>query len=317
MTRRHLKNVAASVRARLLARSRETGEDFQFLLWRYVVERFLFRLSHSPYRDRFVLKGAMLFALWNEAFHRQTQDIDFAAYGDSETDDFVTELQQVCCTGVDDDGVVFHADQISSSTIRGTTDKGGTRYRFPATVGGARVTVQVDIGVGDSIQPPPEDAEFPTLLDTAPCHVRAYPKESVVSEKFHATVARGEQTSRYKDFFDLYELARCFRFDGVRLVQALVATFESRSSPTDEVPLSLTSGFYTDTARGDRWRAYLAKRGRLPAPMDFGAVGELVTLFLAPPWRAVSHGDRFVAAWPAGGPWRSGIQAWMGGEHGD
>ncbi len=314
MTRRHLKNVAASVRARLLARSRETGEDFQFLLWRYVVERFLFRLSHSPYRDRFVLKGAMLFALWNEAFHRQTQDIDFAAYGDSETGDLVTALQQVCRTGVDDDGVVYHADQITSSTIRGTTDNGGIRFRFPATVGGARVTVQVDIGVGDSIQPPPEDAEFPTLLDTAKCHVRAYPKEAVVSEKFHATVAHGERTSRYKDFFDLFELARRFRFDGVRLVQALVATFESRSSPTEAVPLSLTSGFYTDTARGERWRAYLTKRGRLPAPMDFGAVGELVMLFLAPPWRALSRGNRFVAAWPAGGPWRSGIQGRTGAE---
>ena len=314
MTTRPLKNVGASVRDRLLARSRETGEDFQFLLWRYVVERFLFRLSHSPYHGRFVLKRAMLFALWNESFHRQTQDIDFAAYGNSENDDFVTALQQVCRTGVDDDGVVFHADQISSSTIRGTTDKGGTRYRFPATVGGARVTVQVDIGVGDSIQPPPADAEFPTLLDTAKCRVRAYPKEAVVSEKFHATVAHGEQTSRYKDFFDLYELARRFRFDGVRVVQFLVATFESRSSPTEAVPLSLTSGFYTDTARGDRWRAYLIKRGCLPAPMDFGAVGELVTLFLSPPWRALSRGDRFVAAWPAGGPWRSGMKARTGGE---
>ena len=314
MTTRPLKNVGASVRDRLLARSRETGEDFQFLLWRYVLERFLFRLSHSPYHGRFVLKGAMLFALWNESFQRQTQDIDFAAYGNSENDDFVTALQQVCRTGVDDDGVVFHADQISSSTIRGTTDKGGTRYRFPATVGGARITVQVDIGVGDSIQPPPADAEFPTLLDTAKCRVRAYPKEAVVSEKFHATVTHGEQTSRYKDFFDLYELARRFRFDGVRVVQALVATFESRSSPTDEVPLSLTSGFYTDTARGDRWRAYLIKRGCLPAPMDFGAVGELVTLFLSPPWCALSRGDRFVAAWPAGGPWRSGMKARTGGE---
>ncbi len=314
MTKRHLKNVAASVRDRLLARSRETGEDFQFLLWRYVVERFLFRLSHSPYRDRFVLKGAMLFALWNQAFHRQTQDIDFAAYGDSETDDLEKALQQVCRTGVDDDGVVFHTDQIISSPIRGTMDKGGTRHRFPATVGRARLTVQVDIGVGDEIQPPPEDAEVPTLLDAAKCRVRAYPKEAVVSEKFHATVAHGEQTSRYKDFFDLYELARRFRFDGARIVQALVATFENRRSPTDEVPLSLTSGFYTDTGRGDRWRAYLAKRGHLPAPMDFGAVGELVMLFLTPPWRAVSRGDRFVAAWPAGGPWRSGIWARAAGE---
>ncbi len=259
----------------------------------------------------------MLFALWNEAFHRQTRDIDFAAYGDSENEDVVRALQQVCRTAVDDDGVVFLDDQIISSKIRGTTDQGGTRYRFPATVGGARFTVQADIGVGDSIQPPPTDAEFPTLLDTASCRVRAYPREAVVSEKFHATVVHGAQTSRYKDFFDLYELARSFRFDGVRLAQALVATFENRSSPTDEIPLSLTRGFYTDPGRGDRWRAYLAKRGRLPAPMDFGAVGELVMLFLLPPWRSLLHGNRFVAMWPSGGPWRAGSQAWTGVEGSD
>ena len=152
------------------------------------------------------------------------------------------------------------------------------------------------------------------LLDAAKCRVCAYPMEAVVSEKFHATVAHGEQTSRYKDFFDLYELARRFRFDGARIVQALVATFEGRSTPANEVPLSLTSGFYTDATRGDRWRAYLTKRGRLPAPTDFGAVGELIMLFLAPPWRALSRGDGFVAAWPAGGPWRSGIQARTGWE---
>ena len=249
----------------------------------------------------------MLFAVWNGSFHRQTRDIDFAAYGNSTNDDLGTALQQVCRTGVDDDGVVFHADQITSSTIRGTTGNGGTRYRFPATVGRARITVQVDIGVGDSIQPPAADAEVPTLFGTDMYRVRAYPKEAVVSEKFHATVSYGEQTSRYKDFFDLYEMARSFRFDGVRLVRALVATFESRSSPTDDVPLSLTSGFYTDTTQGDRWRAYLTKRGRLTAPTDFGAVGELVMLFLTPPWRALAHGDRFVATWLGGGPWRSKI----------
>ena len=317
MRKRPLKNVAASVRDRLLARSRGTGEAFQFLLWRYVVERFLFRLSHSPYRDHFVLKGAMLFALWNESFHRQTQDIDFATYGNLETDDFLTALQEVCRADVHDDGAVFHADQIRSSTIRGTTEQGGSRFRFPATVGRARIIVQVDIGVGDSIQPPPVDAELRTLLDGAACRVRAYPQEAVVSEKFHASVELGERTSRYKDFFDLYELARGFRFDGVRLVQAIVTTFENRRSPTDKDPLSLTSGFYTDPVRGDRWRAFLAKRGHLPAPMDFGAVGELIILFLASPWRALSRGGRFDSTWPAGGPWRPGIQVRMGSEASD
>ena len=315
MTTRPLKNVGASVRARLLARSRKTGEDFQFLLWRYAVERFLFRLGRSPYRRRFVLKGAMLFALWNESFHRQTQDIDFAAYGSSDTDDIVPALQHICRIAVDD-GVTFDAGHMTTAPIRGATDKGGIRIRFPATVDRARVTVQVDIGFGDSIQPPPADAEFPSLLDTATSRVLAYPKEAVVSEKFRATVEHGEQTSRYKDFFDLYEMARRFPFDGARLVQALAATFDGRPAPTADIPLALTTGFYSNTTRGVRWRTYLTKRGRLRAPMDFSAVGELVRLFLTPPWNALSGGSRFATAWPPGGPWRPGSQTPTGGETG-
>ena len=312
MTTPPLKNVGASVRARLLARSRETGEDFQFLLWRYAVERFLFRLSRSPYRRRFVLKGAMLFALWNESFHRPTRDIDFAAYGSSETDDIVPALQHVCRIAVDD-GVVFDADDMTTIPIRGATEKGGIRIRFPATVDRARVTVQVDVGFGDSIQPPPADAEFPPLLDTATSRVLAYPKEAVVSEKFRATIAHGELTSRYKDFFDLYLMAQRFHFEGVPLVQALGAAFRGRPMSTDDIPLPLTTGFYTDAARGERWRTYLTKRGRLRAPQDFGAVGELIRLFLTPPWRALSRGLRFEAAWPPGGPWQPETRVRSGG----
>ena len=313
MTTRPLKNVGASVRARLLARSRETGVDFQFLLWRYAVERFLFRLSRSPHSRRFVLKGAMLFVLWNESFHRQTQDIDFAAYGNSETDDIVTSLQHICRIAVDD-GVVLDAAHMTTSPIRGVTDMGGIRIRFLATVDGARVTMQVDVGFGDSIQPPPVDAEFPALLGASEFRVLAYPKEAVVSEKFHTTITHGEQTSRYKDFFDLYEMARGFHFDGARLVQALAATFETRRASTDGIPLPLTTGFYGNTTRAERWRAYLTKRGRLRAPVDFGAVGELVKLFLTPPWRALSRRERFETAWPPGGPWQRGTRLRSGSD---
>ena len=305
MTKRRLKNVGASVRARLLARSRETGEDFQTLLWRYAVERFLFRLGRSPYRSSFVLKGAMLFVLWDEPFHRPTQDIDFAAQGTAGPDDIVPALQHVCRVAAAD-GVVFGADHMTVSRIRGATEDGGIRIRFPATVDVARVIVQVDVGFGDSIQPPPADAEFPPLLGNATSRVLAYPKEVVVSEKLSAAIAHGEQTSRYKDFFDLYFMARRFRFEGVRLMQALAATFEGRRSPTEDIPLPLTTAFYTETARGERWRAYLTKRGRLRAPTDFTTVGELVQLFLTPPWRALSSGDPFAAEWLPGGPWQPG-----------
>ena len=304
MTTRPLKNVGASVRARLLARSRESGDDFQFLLWRYAVERLLFRLSRSPYRRRFILKGAMLFAVWGHSFHRQTQDIDFAACDSSDTDDVVTALQHVCRIAVDD-GVVLDADHVTTSHIRGATDKGGIRIRIPATVDRARVTMQVDVGFGDAIQPPPADADFPSLLDTAIPQVLAYPKEAVVAEKFHATIAHGERTSRYKDFFDLYEMAQRFHFDGARLVQALAATFPGRPTPTDDTPLSLTTGFYGNTTRGQRWRTFLTKRARLGGPADFGAVGALVQLFLTPPWHALARNHRFAAAWHPGGPWHT------------
>ena len=313
MTKRPLKNVGASVRARLLARSRETGEDFQSLLWRYAVERFLFRLGRSPYRRRLVLKGAMLFVLWNEPFHRPTQDIDFAAQGNAGPDDIVPALQHVCRIAAAD-GVVFGADHMTVSQIRGATDDGGVRIRFPATVDVARVTVQVDVGFGDSIQPPPADAEFPPLLDTAASRVLAYPKEAVVSEKLCAAIAHGEQTSRYKDFFDLYFMARRFHFEGLRLVQAFAATFEGRRSPTEDIPLPLTTGFYTDPARGERWRAYLTKRGRLRAPTDFSTVGELLRLFLTSPWRALSSGNPLAAEWLPAGPWQPKVPPRSGGD---
>lgn len=312
MTTRRRKNVGASVRARLLARSRETGEDFQFLLWRYAAERFLFRLGRSSFRRRFVLKGAMLFALWTESFHRSTQDIDFAARGSFEAADIVPALQHVCRIVVND-GVAFGADQMTTSPIRGATDTGGIRIRFPATVDGARVTVQVDVGFGDSIQPPPADAEYPPLLDTATSRVLAYPKEAVVSEKFRATIEHGEQTSRYKDFFDLYFMAQRFHFEGARLVQALAATFEGCPAST-RIPISLTPGFYGDTARGVRWRAYLTKRARLHAPLNFEVVGEMVRFFLTPPWQALSRGERFATTWPPGGPWQPEASKRLGDE---
>ena len=196
----------------------------------------------------------MVFVLWNEPFHRPTQDIDFAAQGTGGPDDIVPALHHVCRIAAPD-GVVFGADHMTASRIRGATDEGGIRIRFPATVDVARVTVQVDIGFGDSIQPPPADAEFPPLLDTVASRVLAYPKEAMVSEKLRAAIAHGKQTSRYKDFFDLYFVARRFHFEGVRLVRAFAATLEGRPSPTGDIPLPLATGFYTDTARGERWRS--------------------------------------------------------------
>jgi hypothetical protein len=80
------KNVAASVRARLLSLARERGEDFQLVLTRYANERLLYRLTQSPHAPRFVLKGAALFAVWTGELHRTPRDLDLLGFGDSSQD---------------------------------------------------------------------------------------------------------------------------------------------------------------------------------------------------------------------------------------
>ena len=114
MTRRPLRNVSASVRTRLLNRSREKDEDFQFLLQRYAAERFLHRLGESEHRSRLVLKGAMLLALWGESTYRPTRDLDFTGRGDSRQGSVRCAIRAICSVPVVDDGIVFDAETIYS-----------------------------------------------------------------------------------------------------------------------------------------------------------------------------------------------------------
>ena len=77
MTKGNPQNIAASVRQRLQNLARERKEDFQLVLSRYVLERLVYRIGQSLHRDRFVVKGAMLFHLWTDQTCRPTRDIDF------------------------------------------------------------------------------------------------------------------------------------------------------------------------------------------------------------------------------------------------
>ena len=305
MTGRRLRNIGASVRARLLERSRKTGERFQFLLQRYGAERFLHRLGESPYRERFVLKGAMLLALWGEAIYRPTRDLDLAGYGSPLPDDLHATLRDICLVPVVDDGIVFNGEALAITPIRTNDDYEAFRARFEATLDGARIRMQIDIGFGDTIQPPPIDADYPVLLDAPRPRIRAYPREGVVAEKLHAMVAHGERNSRYKDFYDLHVLAQHFDFDGESLGRAVGATFEQRQTPISEAPpVALTAAFYVDTGRAEQWARYRNGNNLPGAPPDFAAVGDRLRLFLVEPWDALSGGVEFSGTWPPGGPWR-------------
>ncbi|MEK7474322.1 MAG: nucleotidyl transferase AbiEii/AbiGii toxin family protein [Candidatus Coatesbacteria bacterium] len=299
------RNLPASVHDRLLQLSRDRDMDFNLLLQRYAAERFLYRLGESRFRNAFTLKGAMLFAFWSGQAYRATRDLDLLGQGSGNPADVAGVVREICAVQVPDDGLEFQPDTIRVNSIRGATDEGGVRLLLVARLGTARVTLQVDVGFGDSLVPPAAEIVFPVLLDGPEPRILAYSRESVVAEKFHAMVSLGLANSRMKDFYDLLTLSRSFSFEGQRLVLAVAATFKSRQTQIPSaVPDSLTPAFYEEPGKVQQWKAYLTKGDLTDVPTDFASVGKSLRLFLPPVLEAASSRNAFDVTWPAGGPWR-------------
>lgn len=304
MSQKIVKDVAASVRQRLLNRCKERGEDFQLTLIYYALERLMYRMSRSIYRERFVLKGAMLFSVWSETPHRATRDLDFLGRGSNKVPDLVRQFQEICETPVEDDGVVFLRASIAGEEIREGDEYQGVRLTFEARLGVARIPIQVDIGFGDAVLPTPEILEYPTILEFPPPRLLAYPQETVIAEKFQSMVELGIANSRMKDFFDLWFLADRFDFDGPRLTQAIRATFERRRTALPiAAPLCLTAEFSGDRAKQAQWNGFLKRAGLDVKGLTLAQVAAKLETFLMPPTLAAAKDERFESHWPAGGPW--------------
>ena len=297
---------AESIRRRLRNELRARGDDVAVGLQRYTVERFLYRLGQSRYRERFVLKGATLFAIWGTAY-RPTRDIDFTGYGSSNPSDVIAAFREICNTEDDVDQLVFDTDTISAEPIRDGSEYDGLRLRVRARLGESNIGVQIDVGFGNAIVPGPEEKEYRTILGDPPPRILVYPPESVVAEKLNAMVVLGERNSRYKDFYDLHAMANAFQFDKNTLVRAVRATFERRATPIDTaLPVPLAASFYVNGDRLTQWRAYVNRNGLDGAPTDFQQVGDLLTRFLQPVWEGVSAPGESAGDWLPGGPWSGG-----------
>jgi predicted nucleotidyltransferase component of viral defense system len=231
---REKKNPAASARDRLLVLARERGEDFQLLLTRYGLERLLYRLTHSPHYDRFVLKGAMLFILWSGNPHRPTRDVDFLGSGDSNEAALLKVFRDLCAMPDQEDGVTFDPETVRIAPIRDDTEYGGMRVTLTGRLAGARIPIQADIGFGDAVTPKAVEMEYPTLLGGPAPRLWTYPRETVIAEKYQALVSLGMANSRMKDFYDLWVMARDFDFQGESLATAIGNTFARRR--TELVP---------------------------------------------------------------------------------
>ena len=298
------KDMTASVRQRLLNLSRKRKEDFNLVLTRFGIERLLYRLSKSKHADDFILKGAMLFHLWSATPHRPTRDVDLLSFGSPDLELIANIFQRICTVPVESDGVSFDPDSVTAEVIREEAIYDGVRVTMMGKLGVARIPLQIDVGFGDAILPTPETTIFPTLLELPAPKLRAYRRETVVAEKFHAMVDLGMANSRMKDFFDIRYLATTFAFDGQALCQAIESTFSRRETPIPgSLPMALSQEFSTDMAKRTQWAAFLNKSKLDQEDPDLVKVVTSIHTFLWPPTEALSKGKPFLSLWNPGGPW--------------
>jgi nucleotidyltransferase AbiEii toxin of type IV toxin-antitoxin system len=281
MSKENPTNLAASVRQRLLNLARRRKDEFQLVLIHYGLERLLYRLSISEYANQFTLKGALLFQLWVGQPHRSTLDLDLLGKGNSDVERFKGIFRQICTLSVPDDGLLFLPESVTAEEIREDQRYNGIRIHATATLGKAKIPIQVDIGFGDAVTPASKRIDYPSLLGFPAPKLRAYPKETVVAEKFEAMVSLGITNSRMKDFYDLWMIARDFEFDGEILSKAIQATFRRRGTniPT-ELPVALAGEFAADRTKQTQWRAFIGKGKLLVAAPSLEAAIRLLRDFL-------------------------------------
>jgi hypothetical protein len=236
-----------------------------------VLVRLLYRLSISPHRSRFVLKGAILLATWHPDPYRPTRDLDLLGFGDSSPEALLQVFCEILATvRAADDGVAFDAGKLRIDPIREGQDYGSLRLRTIATIarqgqgqrcGGRRVRRRNGARA--------EEVELPVLLDLPAPRLRAYARETVVAEKLQAMVVLGRANSRMKDFYDIWLLMGTHDLAPERLARAIAATFARRRTPIpSEVPDALSPEFALDEANRRQWAAFVENLAVEPGSLE-------------------------------------------------
>lgn len=299
-------NLAASVNQRLLNLRDSRREDFQVILNRFGLERFLYRISRSPYADRLILKGAFSFELWGQQFYRPTRDADFLGLFEPAAEEIRRVFVQICRQDVEPDGLIFDPESVSAEAIREENALGGLRVNLTAYLGRIRIHLQFDICPGERIMPKPGKVAFPPILSFPAPLIFLYPRELTVADKFHAMCKLGMLNSRIKDHYDISQLSSNFAFEGTGLKNGIRLIFEQERFPIPSgIPDALSDTFGQLPEKQQLWRQFLTRIGKESFDIDLARVVEVIREFILPPAKAAGENVKFDLTWPPGGPWRS------------
>lgn len=299
-----IKNMAASIRAKLLNLAKKERINFDQVLLLYLQERLLYRLSKSQYRDNFYLKGGLLILSITNFKTRPTKDADFLARHISNNLDEVRDILKKICSIKVNDGVTFDTDSITVEKITEDADYQGIRLKITGFLGNARKRLQLDIGFSDIIVPKHTTLEYPTLADQERPNINAYSIESVIAEKFEAMLRFSFVNSRMKDFYDLFIISETADFDGRILQEAVSTTLQKRGTPLVKKPAVFKTKFSQDKQRSQMWKRYLRRIGK--EPVSFLKVMNRIAQFISPVYERILQEEEFFKSWD------KDMKAWIG-----
>jgi predicted nucleotidyltransferase component of viral defense system len=300
-----VRNIAASILARLRDQSQKMERPFAEVLQYYAMERFLYRLSKTNYADKFILKGGLMFYVWDLPLRRPTRDIDFRGYVSSSSKTLLKIINDLIDVSVPEDGIVIHPQSVSVEETQIDADYQGIRVKMTALLEHSRIPLQIDIGFSDKLSSKAETIEYPNMLSNLKtARLKAYPKEAVVAEKFHAMLRHGDLNSRMKDYYDIWLISETFEFESSALQKAIETTFRNRDTEIPaERPISLSVEFAS--ASNTRWKNFLIKLNIETAESaDFPGILEQIWKFLEETLQASRNGTKSIRKWIPKKGWR-------------
>ncbi|MHB1342044.1 MAG: nucleotidyl transferase AbiEii/AbiGii toxin family protein [Coriobacteriia bacterium] len=305
MSAREPVNLPASIRTRLKNRADELGMDLNHVLQYYAMERFLYRLSKTSWAERLIVKGAAMLRVWDGAIARPTKDIDFLGNIDN-SPAAVAAIVKECLAVESADGLEFSPD-VTVAAITVDVRYPGVRVLIECRLSGARIRLQLDIGVADIAVPEPGWVDYPTLLDTEAPHILAYQPATAVAEKFETMISKGLLNSRVKDYYDIWMLSQSVAFDGAEIADAIAATFNRRGTEIPAArPAVLGDAYALRPEATAQWTAFVNRLGAggIEAPDSLAAAVDAIAEFVLPPAEAATAGESFTRTWAPGRGWR-------------
>ena len=255
-----MKNLQASIQAKLRNLANAEGKDFVLVSRLYMQEGVLRRISLSMFAESFCLKGGLLLYSISGFTSRPTQDIDLLGSNIPRKEEQIKDIMEEILLIQVDDGLVFTTNTMILREITEGADYQGKRLKVECKLGNIRTNLKLDIGFGDIIYPGPVQMDYPTLLKNNTFKITAYSLESVIAEKFEAMIVLDSRNSRMKDFYDVYDLlTMTSQIKNSSLSKAIKLTLQRRKTNTPKSPAIFQESFANNPRNLMLWNAFLSR----------------------------------------------------------